>query len=387
MADTKITQLQPPQLGYPVVPATDVLPIVVIADPGMATSGSTRKVTVNQLLGAGGTATLASATITGDLTAARWFVSGGSLPGVSNSNPFAYRIGGGGLGIGAATETGTTAPIVFYCGQGGVEQYRIAPLGVFTWSDGAGGTRMTLNSTGLGVGTTPGSATGNARFAVLGGATYDGQFNITANFTDTALSSAKGVLLGYNNTTNNGIICAAYGNGTEGLQFWTHNGSSWGSRMTLDSIGNVGVGVTPSAWAAGFKLVQFGPGSAISCNTNASRCDISANYYYDGANKFITASGYATAISQENGNFYFYRSSTTSSGAGSALTFNAPMVLDASGNLLVGLTAAGTTAAKTIQIANGTAPTANVTGGQLYVEAGALKYRGSSGTITTLAVA
>jgi hypothetical protein len=63
------------------------------------------------------------------------------------------------------------------------------------------------------------------------------------------------------------------------------------------------------------------------------------------------------------------------------------LTLDASGNLLVGLTTAGTTAAKTIQIANGTAPTANVTGGQLYVESGALKYRGSSGTITTIAAA
>ncbi len=61
------------------------------------------------------------------------------------------------------------------------------------------------------------------------------------------------------------------------------------------------------------------------------------------------------------------------------------MKLDASGNLLVGLATAGTTAAKTIQIANGTAPTANVTGGQIYVEAGALKYRGSSGTVTTIA--
>ena len=73
--------------------------------------------------------------------------------------------------------------------------------------------------------------------------------------------------------------------------------------------------------------------------------------------------------------------------AGNTITdfATAKMVLDASGNLLVGLTAAGTTAAKTIQIANGTAPTANVTGGQLYVEAGALKYRGSSGTVTTLA--
>jgi hypothetical protein len=67
------------------------------------------------------------------------------------------------------------------------------------------------------------------------------------------------------------------------------------------------------------------------------------------------------------------------------MTLTTAMTLDTLGNLLVGLATAGTTAAKTIQIANGTAPTANVTGGQLYVEAGALKYRGSSGTITTIA--
>jgi hypothetical protein len=35
----------------------------------------------------------------------------------------------------------------------------------------------------------------------------------------------------------------------------------------------------------------------------------------------------------------------------------------------------------------GTAPTANITGGRLYVEAGALKYRGSGGTVTTLGAA
>lgn len=60
-------------------------------------------------------------------------------------------------------------------------------------------------------------------------------------------------------------------------------------------------------------------------------------------------------------------------------------VMDTAGNFLVGLATAGASAAKTIQIANGTAPTGNITGGQLYVESGALKYRGSSGTITTLA--
>jgi len=61
MADTKITGLLSPQVTTN--PATDVLPIVNIADTLMASSGSTRKITVNQLLGAGGTATLASATI------------------------------------------------------------------------------------------------------------------------------------------------------------------------------------------------------------------------------------------------------------------------------------------------------------------------------------
>lgn len=59
---------------------------------------------------------------------------------------------------------------------------------------------------------------------------------------------------------------------------------------------------------------------------------------------------------------------------------------DSALNLLVGQASAATSSAKTIQIANGTAPSANPTdGGALYVESGALKYRGSGGTITTIA--
>jgi hypothetical protein len=61
---------------------------------------------------------------------------------------------------------------------------------------------------------------------------------------------------------------------------------------------------------------------------------------------------------------------------------------DTSGNMLLGATSTATSSAKTIHISNGTAPTANLTGGGvLYVESGALKYRGSSGTITTLGAA
>jgi hypothetical protein len=82
-----------------------------------------------------------------------------------------------------------------------------------------------------------------------------------------------------------------------------------------------------------------------------------------------------------SGATFFYNGQQASNTKATSLK----MTLDASGNLLVGLATAGTTAAKTIQIADGTAPTGNVTGGQLYVESGALKYRGSSGTVTTLA--
>ena len=55
------------------------------------------------------------------------------------------------------------------------------------------------------------------------------------------------------------------------------------------------------------------------------------------------------------------------------------------GNVGIGTTDFGTSAAKVIGIANGTAPSSSPAAmGQLYVESGALKYRGSSGTITTL---
>lgn len=63
------------------------------------------------------------------------------------------------------------------------------------------------------------------------------------------------------------------------------------------------------------------------------------------------------------------------------------VTIDNSGNVGIGTTNFGTSAEKVIGIANGTPPTSSPAGmGQLYVEAGALKFRGSSGTVTTVAV-
>ena len=65
MADVKITALAVLTAADPI---NDAIPIVDVSDISMAASGTTKRISVNNILGASGTATLASATITGDLT-------------------------------------------------------------------------------------------------------------------------------------------------------------------------------------------------------------------------------------------------------------------------------------------------------------------------------
>jgi hypothetical protein len=90
MADTKITALTALTAADP---ANDVIPIVDVSDTSMAASGTTKKISVNNILGASGTATLASATITGALT-----VDSPTL--VVNAAGYTDRVG-----IGIATPT------------------------------------------------------------------------------------------------------------------------------------------------------------------------------------------------------------------------------------------------------------------------------------------
>ena len=253
------------------------------------------------------------------------------------------------------------------------ERYRIAADGVATWSNvgGVAGTAMTLNSTGLGIGASPAykltvQGADNSVIAQFGGTNRQVRFVTAANG-------------GFDNAN----FIVRHDSSVGGFLWQNNNGAN--TLLTIDSSGNVGIGVTPSAWGSGFRYVQAGPGCAYGTNGSVDRTDIAANWYYNGGDKYINATGKASIFQQSGGAFFWLSTNTASGGAGSAMTLNTNMTLDALGNLLVGLATAGTTAAKTIQIANGTAPTANVTGGQLYVEAGALKYRGSSGTITTIA--
>jgi hypothetical protein len=367
MADTKITALA---AITTVDPAADVLPIVDISDTSMAASGTTKKITSNQILGAGGTATLASATITG---AANF--NGGALAGYLNGNLMfgssgnVVNIFAQSSGLHIRNNTGTFPLLT------------VNNSGDFTFQDGAGGTRMTLNSTGLGVGVSP-----SYKLDVSGDLAVNGNENYVYLFSNYSI--------GNNARVRFRAVGAGGGSGYGGdFRISTRaTNNTWNTDVLIvDSSGNVGISVTPSAWGSGLKALQVGArgyGSFFDFNNDVVA--LSSNLFWTGSNygRISASSKYAVAYYQDIGSgSHQWLSSSAAGTNGVAPTMNTNMVLDASGNLLVGLTTAGTTAAKTIQIANGTAPTANVTGGQLYVESGALKYRGSSGTITTLAVA
>jgi len=168
-----------------------------------------------------------------------------------------------------------------------------------------------------------------------------------------------------------------------GIGFYTSTSTSSSQTLTqamlIDASGNLGLGVTPSAWN-GVTGIQSSYG-ALSGNITTN---ILNNAYYNGGWNY-TSTGTAAFYQQTTGKHLWY---TAPSGtAGTAITFTQALTLSAAGNLLLGGTSDPTSAAKAIVIYNGTAPTGNVAGGILYVESGALKYRGSSGTVTTLASA
>ena len=342
MADTKITSLLTPQVTTN--PATDVLPIVNIADTSMATSGSTRKITVNQLLGAGGTATLASATISGDLTVDTSTLkvdSANNRVGIGTASPqYPLDVRGGNISAGNGTIFGgisysTRTSIGSFSNHdldlitNGNVQYLVTTAGNHTWYNG-GTTAMTLNSTGLGVGVAPGSGKIAARAgtAATGNSLYADNIDGTYNPWIQIQHSSAGIKIfnssSFGGSSNNLI----FGNGTTS------------ETMRIDSSGNVGIGVTPSAWNSGWSggIIQFKNGTSVGNPQNGSGAFLGANVFRDASgNDVYISSDRATRYRQQAGQHqFFYDTGTQTAGANTSLT--QAMTLDASGNLLVGTT-------------------------------------------------
>jgi hypothetical protein len=245
--------------------------MVDLLDNSMAASGTTKKVTVNQILGAGGTATLASATITGDLTVDtstlkvdstnnRVGVNTASpaydldINGVANFKNAVVHLAGGNpifARVGAADSffyAGTTA-LTIRNNADTQSIFSMTPAGVFTFLDGAGGTRMTLNSTGLGVGVTPSAWNSNYKAIDVGeNGTIAGRAG-SSNTVDIASNGFRnsGGTWVYKLATSN-TACRYQIDGSTGSHIWyTGSAGTAGNTitgfssalMTLDASGNL----------------------------------------------------------------------------------------------------------------------------------------------------
>jgi hypothetical protein len=192
--------------------------------------------------------------------------------------------------------------------------------------------RMRIDSSGnVGIGATSGGykldVTAGGPTAVFGSASGSGLSAYTAWRRD-------GTILGYvgNGTgvlAGSGATDFAMGaTGARNLCFGTNDTE----RMRIDSSGNVGIGVTPSAWATltGLQVKNASIGS------DGTAMSLSQNAYFNAGWKYI-GSTFASQYDQFDGQHRWF---TAPSGtAGNAITFTQAMTLDSSGNLLVGKTA------------------------------------------------
>ena len=103
----------------------------------------------------------------------------------------------------------------------------------------------------------------------------------------------------------------------------------------FDSSGNLGIGVTPSAWSL-LKALQIQNASFAGLSNTTY---VGSNVYFDGSNfKYISTAN--SALYTLNNTAGQHQWSTAASGtAGTNITYNQAMTLDASGNLLVNTTA------------------------------------------------
>ena len=255
MADSKITALTALTAADP---ANDMIPIVDVSDTPPA-SGNTKRISINNILACSPSATLASATITGDLTVDTSTLkvdSTNNRVGIGTATPStALHVGSGtglnnlgvGLSRGATTnfyeafdgtktflagtdssQTGvkvgslTNHSMFLVCNN--ITQLQIDPLGVFSFTDGAGGTRMTLNSTGLGVGGSPAykltvQGADNSIFAQLGGT------NRQVRLSTSAISAVDNASFNFIHTSGSG-------------RFTFQNNSGTQTMLTIDDNGN-----------------------------------------------------------------------------------------------------------------------------------------------------
>jgi len=105
-------------------------------------------------------------------------------------------------------------------------------------------------------------------------------------------------------------------------------------KMRIDSSGNVGIGVTPSAWRSSTDAIQIGQSASISSNNNANAVSFTSNAYINSSNDSVRIStGKATNYYQYDGAHVWDYAGSGS--AGTTISYTEAMRIDSAGALRV----------------------------------------------------
>jgi len=217
--------------------------------------------------------------------------------------------------------------------------FQVGMLGVsngFTIDRVASNIRYTFLDGDVGIGATP---TNGARLQVSGVGTFLGRLDVTGTTNYSALKTANtsgNIYWGVDNSTGSDFTGVAYARfiyseGAYPLITYV-NGSE---RMRINSDGNLGLGVTPSAWTLG-KVIEVGTLGNSFWGLGINSVQLSSNYYFDGAYRYAN-NGFANRydIGSSGGQHIWFTAPSGTAGQ-PILSFTQAMTLTASGNLGIG---------------------------------------------------
>ena len=182
-----------------------------------------------------------------------------------------------------------------------------------------GTSRMFIDSVGL--------ATFRSTYIVAG--LYGGE--VTLGGSDTTF----GLQLKYNqDAATTSTLYHSPGYSSTGNLFKLGSGSGNTNQLVLKGDGNVGIGVTPEAWASGTESALQIKNSSIYSYSDYE-IGLQTNVYYNSGWKYInTSSNLASHYIQSNGNFKWFNAPGGTADA--SVTFTERMRIDSSGNVTVG---------------------------------------------------
>ena len=209
----------------------------------------------------------------------------------------------------------------------------------------SGTERMRLTSTGLGIGTSSpaykldvsGTAASQLRLQNSDATSYASML-----FSGTGRTYSIGV----GNASETGIQVAN--------QFYIYDSTAGAVRVRLDASGNLGLGVTPSAWGGSYKAFQLTNTGRSLAATGAGAGDLTLafNAIYDSTDsrwEYAATGDAAVRYSQTGAGIHAWYNAAVGT-AGNEITFTQALTLDASGFLFLGCTTTPSASVKGIRL-------------------------------------